>query len=304
MRQILKHRSEVAHYWANKVQPSGRAGNLFFEDGKIYSYGRHFCIARHLPNGVIAMTTRGYSNSTAQHISKVRNAAKHLRTVFCYDPAESAAENMRHAQEEIVSALNDSEKPRIRQTTRDAHKAHALYIAEQANAYLNALPENERGNVTRFDITGLEHIRVVMQQYAETQKRLREDAEKARAMQAVDRLKDWRIDPIISTGGFHALPVALRLNSHVGENCPTVIQTSHGAEIPVLFASRLWVMIEAVRSSGRPMENIGKPCGVYTLNTIRADGSIVVGCHDITYSEIYAIAVQLGYVQASGTLEG
>lgn len=49
MRKTLSDRSEVAHYWANKVQPEGKAGNMFYVGDKIYSYGYHFCIARHVP---------------------------------------------------------------------------------------------------------------------------------------------------------------------------------------------------------------------------------------------------------------
>ncbi|TKW76780.1 MAG: hypothetical protein DI543_19125 [Bradyrhizobium icense] len=33
--------------------------------------------------------------------------------------------------------------------------------------------------------------------------------------------------------------------------------------------------------------------GVYTLTTIRADGSIVVGCHDIPFNEMARMAVAL-----------
>lgn len=48
MRKVLKSTDEVMHYWANKVQSEGRAGNVFFEGDKVYSYGRHFVIARAL----------------------------------------------------------------------------------------------------------------------------------------------------------------------------------------------------------------------------------------------------------------
>jgi hypothetical protein len=314
MRKILSNSSEVFHFWANKVQSEGRAGNVFFDSDKVYSYGSHFCIARHLPNGVVAFTTRSYSNSTAKHIYGAMRAANHIHKVYCNDPSESGFSNMRHAQQAIVEALNDAEKPRIRQLTRDKCKARALKIAEQANEYLHALPESERMGCTRFDTTGLEHIRVVMQEHEETQRRMAAEAAIERNREAAERLIAWRVDPTIYTNGFYALPVALRLRTGADQypNDPagthwlqadkTVIQTSHGAEIPVSFASRLWAMIEAVRSTGRAMENIGKPCGVYTLNTIRADGSIVVGCHDIPYAEIQRIAVLLGFVAEATTV--
>ena len=36
MRNVLKNHSEVAHFWANKVQPSGKACNMFYDDDFIY----------------------------------------------------------------------------------------------------------------------------------------------------------------------------------------------------------------------------------------------------------------------------
>ena len=46
MKTRLKNQSEVIHFWANHKQPEGRAGSIFFENDRIFSYGRHFCMAR------------------------------------------------------------------------------------------------------------------------------------------------------------------------------------------------------------------------------------------------------------------
>lgn len=305
MRKVLKSSNEVFHYFANKVQSEGRTSNAFFENGILYSYGRHFAMARHLDNGVVAFTTRTYSNTTAKHLSKARSACNHLKIVYCDDPAKSAAQNMQAAQLKIVQCLNAAEAPRIRQATRDAHKARALSVAENANEYLHALSPEERGSVTRFDTTALEYIRVVMQEQGKRDAQLREDAAKARALEAADRLNAWRNrDGDIRTSGFNGLPVALRLGYREqwkGEAGYQIIETSHGAEIPVSVAPALWAGINQVMTRGCDKTNINSPCGHYTLNTIRADGSIVVGCHDIPYAEIRRIAELLGYVQAEET---
>lgn len=313
MRNVLSNIDQVFHYWANKVQSSGRAGNVYFENEKVYSYGAHFCIARHLPGGTVAFTMRTYSNSTARQVSKARSAARHLSIVYCNDPADSAGRNMRHAQESIVSALNDADKPRIRQTTRDDHKARALRIAENANAYLAALPESERSGCTPLDTGALEYIRDVMRQHEEARRRLREDAAIARNREAADRLNAWRVDPTIHTQGFHGLPVALRLHRSsgayetggllpdAGSVGREVIQTSWGAEIPTQAARDIWPFIRrAMRENVeyRPSAK-GARMGVYSLNLIRPDGSIVVGCHDIAYAEIEAMAQAMGLVETA-----
>jgi hypothetical protein len=90
------------------------------------------------------------------------------------------------------------------------------------------------------------------------------------------------------------VPTMLRLSKD-GKS----VETSKGANIPVSFARRLWNYITDIRANGFPKgmeENYGagQRLGHYTLNRIEADGSIVVGCHQIAYVEIEGIAKQLG----------
>jgi hypothetical protein len=293
MRKALKSSNEVFHYWANQVQSEGRSGNVFFNGDSCFSYGRHFCIARILPSGAVAFTTRIYSNTTAAHIRCARSAARHYKVVFCHDPANTAAANMRQAQEEIVAALGSAEAPRILQRTRDARKAAALLTAANANAYLAALPEGERGGCTPFDTSNLEYLREVMLKYEAGRREREEIARIARMREAEGRLNAWIQGKQVSVSGFSDFPVALRVNIEL-----QVIQTSRGADIPVSAASSIWPMIEAARRTGRDVAINGTRVGHYMLEMIRANGSIVVGCHDIPYSEIYKMAESLGLISS------
>jgi len=288
MRINLKDRHEAAHFWANQVQPEGKAGNVFFQNGKIYSYGQHFCIARHLSPGVIAMTTRGYSPSTSTHISIVRQAARHLRTVYCNDPGGSARQNMMAARNEINDALYACEKKGIRQTTRDKHRVAALHIAEQANAYLAALPEVERGIEVPIDTSTLDAIRADYVAAEAAREKVRAEQQAVRMAALAESAEEWRAGKVLVRTGLWEIPPMLRVSSD-GAN----VQTSHGAEIPVADAIRIWPVIRRVMAGERDYEP-GEPLGHYRLSKIRRDGSIVVGCHDIAHSEIARIAVQLG----------
>src|SRR5690606_35857249 len=73
------------------------------------------------------------------------------------------------------------------------------------------------------------------------------------------------------------------------------IETSHGAMVPVSAAPRLWRLIERVRGgdadAGRAFA--GLHVGPFTLSEIRADGSAVIGCHDIPHGEMAALAARL-----------
>lgn len=105
----------VAHLWAHQSQESARNnGNFYFEGKDIYSYGSHFRCASIERNQqgekAYLVTTRTYSNTTAKHMSMVRNAIPGYETVF-YTPRS-------------VSLRNE------RMSTYDYHEA-AYYIVDQ-----------------------------------------------------------------------------------------------------------------------------------------------------------------------------
>lgn len=74
------------------------------------------------------------------------------------------------------------------------------------------------------------------------------------------------------------------------------IATSWGACVPVSVAPILWDWVTAARATGRAIDGNGAPVGIYTLDSVNADGSITVGCHKIAYSELEGIAKQLKYI--------
>lgn len=138
MRKVVdKH--TVAHMWANKKQDEARTStsNLYFNGDTIYSYGRHFPIAKHVDNGrgdsAVLFTTRSYSSTTAQHISIVRSACSHLNRIYCYSPDELKSVNFDHYRTEIESIatkLVRAKKPEIYLNEIDQVSATARKYAE------------------------------------------------------------------------------------------------------------------------------------------------------------------------------
>lgn len=89
----------------------------------------------------------------------------------------------------------------------------------------------------------------------------------------------------------YQLPPMLRLSSD-GRS----IETSHGAIVPVSIAPRLWRLIESARGGDAAKVSAafrGLHVGPFTLSEIRADGSAVIGCHDIPHAEMVAMAERL-----------
>ena len=79
MKTVFSNR-EVADVWAAQSQTYGRSnnGNLFFNSGTLFSYGKHFIVGRYVQNvsgeTICLINNRHYSSSTATHQSYARRA--------------------------------------------------------------------------------------------------------------------------------------------------------------------------------------------------------------------------------------
>lgn len=107
-----------------------------------------------------------------------------------------------------------------------------------------------------------------------------------------ERIAAWR-DGVDSRPTFraHAFPPMLRLSAD-----GRTIETSHGAIVPATIAPRLWRLIESARGGDAAKVSAafrGLHVGPFTLAEIRADGSAVIGCHDIPHAEMQRLAARL-----------
>ena len=71
---------EVARNWAKQTGKGKRGFRVFYDGEIIFSYGRHFPIAKLTPQGIL-FTSRSASVSTAKHKSIVRRVAGDVFTV-------------------------------------------------------------------------------------------------------------------------------------------------------------------------------------------------------------------------------
>ena len=69
---------ELFHIYASGAQEYGRSanGNVYFENGVLYSYGKHFPIALEY-GGKYLFTRDSYSVTTSKHVSQARSALRH-----------------------------------------------------------------------------------------------------------------------------------------------------------------------------------------------------------------------------------
>lgn len=86
----------------------------------------------------------------------------------------------------------------------------------------------------------------------------------------------------------------------------TRIETSRGASVPVSVASMLWrIVLQTREKEPFATQWNGSPIhiGEYTLREVKADGSLIVGCHTLPYSELAGIARQLHLDSIDALLE-
>jgi hypothetical protein len=266
--KIVNTPQQTAHLFANKLQDEARTQtkNFFFYNEKIYSYGHHFCIAKH-HNGELLFTLRSYSNTTAKHINHVRNASSHINKIYCYYPNGSTLENFTawmNEAEKNIDKLANARKP-------EKYIFELQRINEYAQKYAKAL--NTKIPALLSKITDISEKNDISEYLAKKQKIADKEARK-RAKIHKEALKDWRdfkISSLYERDGFDYL----RFNKEKQR-----FETSQRVEIPLALGLKLYDKIK----NGIQFEKVLD----YSVQEINKT-FIQVGCHKITIKEINTI---------------
>lgn len=274
----------LAHVWANKEQNEGRNanGSMYFNNDSIYSYGSHFCIARHLNEDTILFTTRSYSNTTIKQVSIVRNAASHKNFILCPYPAEyQKHDNFTYWIKEaksVTQKLVKAKKPA-------KYTLQLTQILSECTKYCEALnfevPEELTLICSIEDYEGLKA-------FIEKETAIINEREKQAKIQALKTAKK-------SISNFRAFKMYQSYNINTGFtylrfNAETQrVETSQRVEIPILIAQKFYDAIKGKKAMIEPIEILN-----YKLLNIDAK-TIQVGCHKIEHKEINKIAKLLNW---------
>jgi hypothetical protein len=309
-------------------------GTFRFQGASLYSYRVEIAriVAPSAKTKAVLLNDRSYSVTTSAHQSRARRAVSHLPrfsvpTALWEKPKEAHLAILANAVEllnkasrarvsgpyyldmararveeannfarlfklrapnavlddDLVAAVRRREDAVKRQERRDAREAAARQLRiyrERAEAYLAGTGEvwwrpNPNADAAFHQLP------------AEMQKLLLDEMAKRSAKAAAD----WRAGGLYDGTLLRDGPARLRI-------ADKVVQTSMGAEVPVKDAKRLFPKIVAQRKLGQALDMYSAtrpfPIGNFRLDKIEADGSIVVGCHNIPWSEIELIARELG----------
>lgn len=135
----------VAHVWAQQSHSEGRSnnGNFYFHGDTIYSYGRHFPIARFSTDkSVVWFTSRGYSVSTSGHIRYTQDALHGLPVTVIRVP------DLGQFDEKHVSA---EQRETIERQLMRAQDAKTWNAFQKATGKRKTFPANAAQIVARLD---------------------------------------------------------------------------------------------------------------------------------------------------------
>jgi len=284
---------EIAHVWANQSAPHGKSpGAMSFNGPVIYSY--QTAMARHIEHKgkrAIILNTTSYSATTSsKHAPRIRSAVYgHDVPVFRVndnrrgtDLRFTGQELFTHYIEQAAKAEASALLPRIRQTTRDSHKAKAAHYLEQAQAV--ATFYGLRKKVDSKAVARLAASKAKAEKRAAIEQEKRELLEKAQQIRAYHA---WYENTPLLEGEsryFNArlFPVAFRVE---GEELVSTL----GARVPLQAARVAYRFATSKRAQGWHRNGETHTVGMYHLDAINAQG-IVAGCHRIAWSEIERLA--------------
>jgi hypothetical protein len=300
--------SQVAHVWAQQRKPSMSGSNFYFDGSTIFSYGRHFPIAKFVERKgkkAVLFTTRSYSSSTSKHISYTRRALQGLNVPVFHvcNPTMpvTSPEVRKYFQGRLDIAVDEIAKARM-SVTRLRYIEQANGICAAANVMAEwfgfrwrmVTPEWGEAYIQRLRDKAKE-VERKKEAKLEQQRKANEKRHAEQLVELAKRRERWLAGE----------DVQLEPRWYSGTDVPTVlrvkgdkVETSRGAEIPLPHAKRLWPAIRKVMQSGAPYEHNGHSIhvGEFRIDRIEVDGTLIAGCHTIKYPELERIAKQLGLV--------
>jgi hypothetical protein len=275
-----------AHQTENDAQNAN--GSMFIDGNTIYSYGKHFPMARHT-DGVILLTTDSYSNTTAKQLSQLGGAIPSSRTVYRVADvlANDHTTHLMNFHDYIIRYESLLEQAARARTNKEWLLDQAVTLASQANDYAQRFGVRH----TPIDTSGidLESIKDVVTARKLERKKQSEKLERKKQREQSKQIKDWQNNtPNVRAPSTDKVYLRIVLGN---------IQTSKHAVIPVSATPMLWDMVTTCRKEKQsyiPKEKLS--VGNYSLTQIDASGNIKVNCHLIAFDQLKRIAKLLNYI--------
>lgn len=317
---------EVAHRWAQRNSKLSIKGFNMYADGlSLFSYGRHFELARHVettpregsPVWAILVNGESRSISTSKHQNYTRRAIRDGDNVFTlptnFWPVHGSSENCtakqrRDANKNVATealkyyeaqALEEFEKATRARVYTEQH-------IQRANGYLREAEKFAEAFGVKFVRPDVDDLRERAAKRAQdTAKAARKAAKAQQAAQAIRDAEQAELRAVWIAGGdsqrrlgYFSAPdgSAYVRRSPDGES----LETSQGAVVPWEHAVKAFRFVKLCRERGEAWHTNGRVVrvGHYQVDEIDAEGNMRAGCHRFTWSAMNALAIAQGVFDA------
>ena len=335
IKKVFRNMAEVAHIWAQQTQDEGRCSNGFFEGDTIYSYGKHFPIARIFTddagNKTVFFTTRTYSNTTAKHIGYTNNACSHMDTLYMNDIVTTDDIYSDYAytwyhRNNIAVMITELEELLLKfkqaRRTKQWHLRMARNCAIRIKNYTKFFKIKKSLTKKAFSLVDYafsddrdkevdeaierERIRLTDPELEKKRKKAQEARERRIEKENAEQLEKWRnfeaYTPYVTRKWSRIYGYGYTGRGHFDLLRYNVdqerVETSKGVKVPVEIAHTFYRYIKIMIAKGGCTS---RNCcdyvlmGHYTVDKITEE-EIVVGCHTIQMTEVEAIAKQLNWI--------
>jgi hypothetical protein len=273
-------------------------GSMFIDGDTVFSYGRHFPMARHAQPNIILFTTDSYSNTTAKQLSQLGGAIPPSKTVFRVVDvlANDESAHLANFKDYISRYIELLEQASRARNNKEWLLDQAHTLAARANSY--AYNFDVKHAPINTDGIDLDSIKEVVTARKAEEKKQAEKLERKKQREQAKQIKAWQnCEP--NTRAPSTNKVYLRIVKSTNDILCDNIQTSKGAQIPVNDAPHLWNMVTTCRKEKQtfiPDDKFIKYAGNYNLNKIDSKGNLSVDCHYIEYDQIKRLAKLLNYI--------
>jgi hypothetical protein len=267
MKTVFSSIDDVIHAYAqrpNDPNTEGRTsggGNVFFDGGKLYSYGRHYILAEWIDDQTVMIDDRGYSVSTAKHISKTRYALNQYRQFFT---TEAKTEIVKQRLESYRQSLAKARKP-------ETYINAATYLIGKHVEYLeyvqNAIDPSLFELIQHFTGEGMKERIEADKERIEAQRK--EDERKRKEYERLYRDAFMRYEP---SGDYRSRSKVDYDLIRFKKDEPQTVETSQNVRIPYAVALEAFT-----RFKGYGLMK-GQHVAGFTIHEI-APEFIRIGCH-------------------------
>ena len=279
MKKVYTNSNAVIHLFAQRSQNEARCSNVFFNENKIYSYGRHYLLGEFITNKkndlAIIINNTGYSYTTSKHIWELTGANRQYKQFFT---KEIELNQVLTTIETNVTKLQTARK-------KELYILPSLSLFDKLNEFiLWTKNDNLKKDIRYKKIVSL--VKVLnggnLSEYLKKENaRIKSEAKKeAQRLEAILQkniidFKNFDRDYIYNTSQDY-----LRLNIQTQN-----VETSQGVKVSIKEAQILYKMILA----GRDIK--GVQISNYTVISI--NGVLKIGCHNINIESMHEIGAKI-----------